>query len=135
VYTTAWFNAQGNQACTGTAQATTLCSATQTGPASVTPGGTITAPPSGVTYTLYDTGGNRLYTTTGVYSPSGTYQYSRTSYQLYKNNSVTLNGTSISCTTQPPTQELPCATINPDDVVTQLKHQPGRPDLLIGPRR
>ena len=44
-------------------------------PAPVAPGGVITppssAPPLGVTYTLYDTDGNELYYTTGVYQPGG----------------------------------------------------------------
>jgi hypothetical protein len=54
------------------------------------------APPAGVTYTLYDTDGNELYTTTGVYQPgSGSASYQSTSYTLFSGDSVTLNGTSI----------------------------------------
>jgi YD repeat-containing protein len=99
------------------------------------PRGTITppssAPPAGVPCTLYDTDGNQLYDTTGVYQPgSGAASYSQTSYQLYQNNSVTLNSVSITCTTQPPTQELPCATINPDGVVTQLQYN-AQGDLIV----
>ena len=76
-----------------------------------------------MTYTLYDTDGNALYTTTGVYEPGATTAaYSRTTYQLFKNNSVTLSGTAISCTTTPPSVSLPCATINADGVVTQLAY-------------
>ena len=123
--TTAWYS-QGNQTCSGTAEAATPCSASETGPAAVSPGGVITppssAPPAGVTYVLYDTDGNELYSTTGVYSPSGTYQYSQTAYQLFKNNSITLNSVNISCTYTPPASSLPCATINPDGVVTQLEY-------------
>ena len=111
------------QNCTATAEASATCAASP-GPAPVSPGGSITppgsAPPDGLTWSLYDADGNQLYTTTGVYTPGGIYQHSQTSYTLYKGNSVTLNSTNISCTTTPPAQDLPCATINPDDVVTQL---------------
>jgi RHS repeat-associated protein len=44
----------------------------------------------------------------------------RTTYRLFKGNTVTLNGTTISCAATPPSQSLPCATINADGVVTQL---------------
>ena len=123
--TTAWYS-QGNQTCAGTAQAATPCSSTEPGPSPVTPGGVISppssAPPAGVTYMLYDTDGNELYSTTGIYTPSGTYEYSQTSYQLFKNNSITLNSVNISCTAAPPSSSLPCATINPNGVVTQLSY-------------
>ena len=110
--------------CDTTAEASSSCSS---GPAPVSPGGTITppssAPPNGTSYTLYDTDGNQLYTTTGVYQPgASSASYLKTTYSLYKNNSVTLSGTSISCTTTPPSQSLPCATINADGVVTQLAY-------------
>jgi RHS repeat-associated protein len=123
--------ATGNQGdennCTADAEATTTCTQPAgEGPPQVAAGGPITppasAPPSGLTWMLNDTNGNQLYTTTGVYSPAGTYQYSQTSYQLFSGNSVTLNGTSISCTYTSPSPSLPCATINADDVVTQLKY-------------
>jgi RHS repeat-associated protein len=112
--------------CDSTAAATAQCQS-DTPPAVVAPGGTITppssAPPQGVTYTLYDTDGNELYTTTGVYEPGATTAaYSQTTYQLFKNNGVTLSGTMISCTTTPPSASLPCATINADGVVTQLAY-------------
>ena len=101
-------------------------------PASVAPGGAITppasAPPKGVTYSVYDTYGNDLYTTVGVYEPdASSAAYSQTTYQLFKNNSVTLPGTStaISCTNNaPPSPSLPCATIDADGVVTQLAYDP-----------
>jgi RHS repeat-associated protein len=110
--------------CTSTALASAAC-ASDSPPAPVAPGGTITppstAPPAGTTYTLYDTDGNALYSTTGVYEPgANSAAYSRTTYQLFKNNTVTLNGTAISCTATPPSQSLPCAKINADGVVTQL---------------
>jgi RHS repeat-associated protein len=99
------------------------------GPSAVAPGGTITppssAPPPGDTWSLYDTDGNELYTTAGVYQPgSSTASYSQTTYQLFKNDSVTLPGasTAITCTTQPPSASLPCATIDADGVVTQLAY-------------
>ena len=82
-----------------------------------------TVPPNGVTFTLYDTHGNELYDTTGVFEPgSTTAAYSQTTYQLFKGNSVTLNGHTITCTAVPPSAALPCATINPNGVVTQLAY-------------
>ncbi len=69
--TTTWSTSLDEPSCDGAALATTNCSSSLQGPVPVTPGGTITppstAPPEGVTYTLYDTYGNALYTTTGVY--------------------------------------------------------------------
>jgi RHS repeat-associated protein len=117
--------------CNSTAEAasTAECSL-DSPPAPVAPGGVITppapAPPEGVTYTLYDTDGNQLYTTTGVYEPGGSSAaYSQTTYQLFKNNSVTLNGTNIACTNNtPPSVSLPCAKISADGVVTQLAYNP-----------
>ncbi|HVB45892.1 MAG TPA: RHS repeat-associated core domain-containing protein [Streptosporangiaceae bacterium] len=113
--------------CTGTAVASSPCSSSQTGPAPVAPGGAISppssAPPAGVTYTLYDTSGNELYSTAGVYQPgSNTASYSQTTYQLFKGDSVTLNGNNISCSASPPALSLPCATINADGAVTQLAY-------------
>jgi trimeric autotransporter adhesin len=124
-YTAVAGNQGGEQNCTATAEATVTC-AQDPGPAAVTAGGTITPPASapalGLTYSLYDSAGNQLYSTTGVSSPSGSYEYSQTTYQLYKGNSITLNSTSISCTYMPPSVSLPCATINADGVVTQLQY-------------
>ena len=113
-----------NTNCDATAQASSACSS---GPSPVSPGGVITppstAPPQGVTYTLYDTHGNQLYSTTGVYQPgSSTAAYLKTTYSLFTGNSVTLSGNTISCTTTPPSPSLPCATINADGVVTQLAY-------------
>ena len=69
--TTTWSTSLDEPSCDGTATSTSPCSSALQGPAPVTPGGVITppssAPPVGVTYTLYDTYGNALYTTTGVY--------------------------------------------------------------------
>jgi RHS repeat-associated protein len=113
--------------CDSTAEAASNATCLQdAGPSTVAPGGVITppssAPPVGLTWTLYDNDGNRLYASTGVYSPSGSYEYSQTTYQLFKGNSVTLNSTNISCASTPPSASLPCATINADGVVTQLAY-------------
>jgi YD repeat-containing protein len=71
--TSQWSTALDQPSCTATAQAASPCSSTQTGPTPVAPGGVITpassAPPQGVTYTLYDTDGNVLYSTTRVFEP------------------------------------------------------------------
>jgi RHS repeat-associated protein len=120
--TTQTSTAMDNINCGSTAEASSACSS---GPTPVPPGGVITppspAPPQGVTYTLYDTHGNALYTTTGVYQPgSSNASYLRTAYTLYNGNSVTLGGNSISCATASPSPSLPCATINADGVATQL---------------
>jgi RHS repeat-associated protein len=127
--TTSQYTALDNASCDGNAQAATPCSGSETGPTPVAPGGVIippaTAPPAGVTYTLYDTDSNELYTTTGVYQPGAhTASYQQTTYQLFKGNSVTLGSTNVTCASIPPTQSLPCATINADGVVTQLGYDP-----------
>jgi RHS repeat-associated protein len=115
--------------CSSTALSSAAC-ASDSPPSPVAPGGTITppssAPPAGTTYTLYDTDGNELYSTTGVYEPGATSAaYSQTTYQLFKNNSVTIPGTTTAITcanNSPPSLSLPCATINADGVVTQLAY-------------
>jgi RHS repeat-associated protein len=112
--------------CSSTAEATTTCAASP-GPSPVTSGGTITppssAPPPGLTWTLDDTRGNALFSTTGVYQPgSSSASYSQTTYTLYSGNSVTLGTSHITCAATPPSASLPCATINADGVVTQLAY-------------
>jgi RHS repeat-associated protein len=99
------------------------------GPAAVPQGQAISppssAPPAGLTWSLYDTDGNELYSTTGVYQPGATTaSYTQTTYQLFNGNTVTLPGTStqISCTHTAPSPSLPCATIDADGVVTQLEY-------------
>ena len=88
------------------------------------------APPRGLTYTLYDTDGNDLYTTTGVYEPgSNIAAYLQTSYQLFNGNSVTLNGVNITCDHSAPSMSLPCATIDTGGNVTQLQYN-SQGDLL-----
>src|SRR5262249_33679870 len=114
----------GDVQCSSTQQASSTCQQSA-GPPLVTPGGVITppaaVPPQGIIWTLYDTSGNALYSTTGVYEPgSSTAAYAQTSYTLYKGNSVTLNGSNITCNATPPAPALPCATIDAKGVVTQL---------------
>ena len=111
--------------CDGTDQAAGNGCASANPPAPIAPGGVITppssAPPLGETWTLFDKDGNELYSTTGVYEPGGgTAAYSTTTYQLFKGNSVTLNGNTVTCTAAPPSVSLPCAMIEPDGVVTQF---------------
>ena len=104
-------------------------------PSAMTAGGsTITppssAPPKYVTYSLYDTDGNPIWTTTGDYLPGGsTASQSRTSYNLYSGQSVTLGATTDSCTATPPDTSLPCATIDPNGVVSQLAYDATSGDM------
>jgi YD repeat-containing protein len=125
--TAAYTSTLQDENCSSTAEAASTATCSQDpGPSPVAPGGVITSPSSapalGLTWTLYDTDGNQLYQTTGVYSTSGSYEHARTTYQLFKGNSITLNSTNITCTYTPPSPSLPCATINADGVVTQLEY-------------
>ena len=79
-------------------------------------------------YTLYDTDGNELYTTTGVYEPGSTHR------RLLADHLPAVQGqqrhperhdTSPARPT-PPSPSLPCATINADGVVTQLAYDSAR---------
>jgi RHS repeat-associated protein len=113
--------------CGSDATAATQCSPSQTGPTPVAPGGVITppstVPPPGVSFTLYDTNGNALYDTAGVYPPgSNTPSSVATSYTLYRGNSVTLGGTNITCSATPPSAALPCAQIDANGDVTQIAY-------------
>jgi RHS repeat-associated protein len=124
--TTQQFTSLNLPNCSSEATAASTCSQNP-GPAPVAPGGVIappsSIPPQGVTWTLDDTAGNEMYTTTGVYPPGGgTASHARTTYQLFTGNSVTLNGNNVSCSATPPAASLPCATINADGVVTQLTY-------------
>jgi RHS repeat-associated protein len=117
----------GAGSCAADAIAASPCSPSQAGPSPVAPGGVITppssAPPPGVSYGLNDTNGHALYETTGVYPPgSNTASAVQTSYVLYKGNSVTLNGTNITCAVTPPSPSLPCAQIDPSGQVMQLAY-------------
>jgi RHS repeat-associated protein len=124
--TTSSYTSLSEANCEGDAQASSSATCSQdAGPTPVAPGGVIispsSAPPEGLTYSLFDTDGNELYSTTGVYEPgSSTASYLRTTYQLFNGNSLSLNGTSISCAAQAPTSSLPCVTVNADGIVTQL---------------
>jgi RHS repeat-associated protein len=116
----------GLPACTSDVMSSQTCTGA-TGPTPVAPGGVISPPssipPQGVTWTLYDTYGNPLWVSVGVYPPgSGTPSYAQTTYQLYKGNSVTLNGNDATCSASPPSSTLPCATIDANGVVTQLAY-------------
>lgn len=120
------YNAFDEQICSAEPLAALPCSSL-TPPTAIPVGGTITppatAPPAFVTYREYNTDGNLIYTTTGDYAPGGgSASQSRTTYDLYNGQSVTLGSANDSCTTVAPSTELPCATINADGVVTQLSY-------------
>lgn len=102
---------------------------TETGPTPVAAGGAITppgtTPPAGVTYSLYTTGGNKLYSTEGVYQPGDPAATSvQTEYTLYAGNTVTLNGNTVSCASTPKYPSLPCAEIDASGLVTQYAYDP-----------
>jgi RHS repeat-associated protein len=81
------------------------------------------APPPYVTYHEYDTDGNLIWTTTGVYSPgSSSPSGQRTTYQLYNGQSVMIGTTPDSCAASAPAPSLPCARIDANGVVTQLSY-------------
>jgi RHS repeat-associated protein len=125
--TTYAYNSFNEQTCAAEPLAANPCSslsppsAITAGTATITPPSS--APPKYVTYREYDTDGNLIYITTGDYAPgSGTASQSRTTYNLYNGQSVTLSSVNDSCTNTAPSTELPCATINADGVVTQLAY-------------
>ncbi|MGB8196627.1 MAG: DUF6531 domain-containing protein, partial [Acidimicrobiales bacterium] len=121
------YNDFNEPTCAAEPMSTEQCSSLSP-PSAVTAGtSTITppdsAPPRFVTYYAYDTDGNLIYQTTGDYGyASDTASQSRTTYDLYDGQSVTLDDVEDSCTTSAPSSELPCATINADGVVTQLTY-------------
>ncbi|HQU27003.1 MAG TPA: hypothetical protein PLS29_08245, partial [Acidimicrobiales bacterium] len=121
------YNAMSEQTCTALPMASSPCSALS--PPSDIPAGTTTItppaspPPPYVTYTEYDTNGNRIYQETGVYPPgSNTATSVRTTYDLYNGQSVTLNGVNDGCAATAPSSSLPCATIDANGVLTQLAY-------------
>ena len=122
---TDFYSSFNERACSAQALQSSAC-ASLSPPTAITAGtATITppssAPPKYVTYTEYDTDGNQIYQTTGDYAPgSSSASQSRTTYDLYNGESVTLSGTTDSCTNAAPSTELPCATIDANGVVTQL---------------
>ncbi|HEX4345399.1 MAG TPA: DUF6531 domain-containing protein [Solirubrobacteraceae bacterium] len=118
------YNAFDEAVCAALPLAAASCSSLSP-PAAIGAGGTISppssAPPKYVTFSRYDTTGNEIWATTGDYDPgSGTASQSRTSYQLYTGESVTLGSTTDSCTVNPAATSLPCARIDPDAIVTQI---------------
>lgn len=127
------YNSFDEQTCATEPMASSGCSSLSPPPA-ITPGATITppasAPPAYVTYSAYDTAGNPVWSTAGEYEPGGgAATQSRTTYRLYSGESVTLGASSDSCAADPPASSLPCLTINPDGVVTQLAYDSGTGDL------
>ncbi len=121
------YNGFDEQTCAASPEAASPCSALSPPAAITAETSTITppssAPPPHVTYSEYDTNGNEIWQSTGAYEPgSGTASYSRTTYELYNGESVTLSGTEDSCDTEAPSGSLPCATIDPDGVVTELSY-------------
>ena len=122
--TTHSYNSFDESTCATAPLAAAGCS-TLSPPAAITGGGTVSppssAPPKYASYSLYDTAGNPVWTTTGDYAPGGsTASQSRTSYRLYSGESVTISSTNDSCSASPPSTSLPCVTIDPNAVVTQL---------------
>lgn len=119
------YNSFDEQTCSTLPLAASQCSSL-TPPAAIPAGSSplsppAAAPPKYASYSEYDTAGNPIWTTAGDYNPgSSTSSQSRTTYQLYNGQSVTLGGNGDSCNNSAPDASLPCATINPDGVVTQL---------------
>jgi RHS repeat-associated protein len=99
--------------------------ASLTPPAAVTAGAATvsppaTAPPKYVGYSEYDTNGNPVWATAGDYQPgAGSPSQSRTSYSLYNGQTLTTTP-SVSCSASAPSATLPCATVDPKGVATQL---------------
>ncbi|HEU5477535.1 MAG TPA: SwmB domain-containing protein [Gaiellaceae bacterium] len=119
------YNSFDEQTCAALPLATDQCASLS--PPAAIPAGTSTisppgaTPPKYVTYSEYDTNGNPIWTTTGDYNPgSNSASQSRTTYQLYNGQSVTLGGGSHSCSASAPNSSLPCASIDANGVVTQL---------------
>jgi RHS repeat-associated protein len=119
------YNGFDEQTCAATAQAASPCSSLSP-PAAITAGSSTISPPSSVppkyvTYSEYDTDGNLIWTTAGDYNPgSSSASQQRTTYDLYNGESVTIGTTVDSCAASAPSSSLPCATIDPNGVVTQL---------------
>ena len=130
---TASFNGFDEQTCTTLPQAADGCDSLSP-PDPVSGGGSISgpgsAPPKYATYSEYDDDGNLLWTTTGDYNPGdASASQSRTTYTLYDGESVTIGEDDDSCTASPSSSSLPCATIDPNGVVTQLGYDGTTGDL------
>ena len=126
--TTASYNSFDEVTCSTLPLAAAPCS-TLTPPAAAVAGTTVTPPsaipPAYVTYHEYDTNGNQLWQTTGIYH-AGAATSARTTYALFPGNSLTIGTTTTGCAAVPPTTALPCATIDADagSHVTQLSYDP-----------
>jgi len=125
--TTYAYNSFNEQTCVALPMAPEPCSSLSP-PSEITAGTATISPPASVppqfvTYTEYDTDGNKIWTTTGDYAPNVTpASQSRTTFDLYNGQSVTLGDNDDSCTNTAPSSELPCATIDPNGVVTELAY-------------
>jgi YD repeat-containing protein len=127
------YNSFDEPRCTTAPLAASGCSSLSP-PSPITAGGTVSppasAPPKYASYNLYDTAGNPVWSTAGDYNPgSSSASQSRTSYLLYNGESVTLGGSTDSCAASAPSASLPCATIDPNGVVTQLGYDATTGDL------
>ena len=132
---TSSFNSFDEPICTAAPLAASGCaslsppSAITAGTATITP--PASAPPKYVSYRLYDTNGNPIWRTAGDYNPGSV--AARANHEpattSTRGESVTIGGTSDSCTASPPANSLPCATINANAVVTQLGYDSGTGDL------
>jgi RHS repeat-associated protein len=123
---TASYNSFDEPVCQTLPLASSPCSSLSP-PSAITDGGTVSppsaAPPKYVTYSQYDTDGNLVWTTTGDYNPgASSASQSHTSYDLYGGESVTIDGTDDGCAANAPFSTLPCASIDPDGVVIQLRY-------------
>ena len=74
-----------------------------------------------MTYTEYDTNGNKVYRHRGLCPGSSPASQSRTSYHLYNGQSVTLGSVDDSCTTRL-LRRAPVRDHRPNGVVTQLAY-------------
>jgi YD repeat-containing protein len=121
------YNAFDEPTCEASALAASSCAAL-TPPGPLTAGASTITPPSGtppayVTYHEYDTDGNLIWTTVGIYNPgSSTATTQRTEYHLYNGQSVTIGSNTTSCAASAPSTSLPCASIDANGVVTQLAY-------------
>ena len=83
-----------------------------------------------MTYTEYDTDGNKIYQTTGDYAPgSSSASQSRTSYDLYNGESVTLGANTRLVHEHRSFERAPLRLYRPDGVVTQLTYDSGAMSL------
>jgi RHS repeat-associated protein len=132
---TSSFNSFDERICAATPLAASRC-ASLSPPSAVTAGASTvspisSAPPAYVSYMEYDTDGNPVYASEGEYLPGGsTASQTSTSYELYSGQSVTIGSHTDSCAASAPAASLPCASIDPDGVVTQLGYDGTTGDLL-----